>query len=132
MLPVSKDTLLRVVRRHAVSNTQPLRVVGIDDWAWKRGQRYGTIVCDLERRCIVDLLPDRETGTVEAWLAQHRSEEHTSELQSLMRSSYAVFCLKKKNPSGTIISTTPSQSATTTTRALDTLSTMMRYEVHNS
>jgi len=71
MLPVSKDTLLRVVRRHAVSNTQPLRVVGIDDWAWKRGQRYGTIVCDLERRCIVDLLPDRETGTVEAWLAQH-------------------------------------------------------------
>lgn len=71
MLPVSKDTLLRVVRRHAVSNTRPLRVVGIDDWAWKRGQRYGTIVCDLERRCIVDLLPDRETGTVEAWLAQH-------------------------------------------------------------
>src|SRR3546814_17050301 len=70
MLPVSKDTLLRVVRRHAVSNTQPLRVVGIDDWAWKRGQRYGTIVCDLERRCIVGLLPDRETGTVEAWLAQ--------------------------------------------------------------
>src|SRR3546814_19670900 len=70
MLPVSKDTLLRVVRRHAVSNTQPLRVVGIDDWAWKRGQRYGTIVCDLERRCIVDLLPDREPGTVDAWLAQ--------------------------------------------------------------
>jgi len=38
---------------------------------WKRGQRYGSIICDLERRCIVDLLPDREPGTVEAWLSRH-------------------------------------------------------------
>jgi transposase len=71
MLPVSKDTLLRVVRRHAVQDQSPLRFVGIDDWAWKRGQRYGSIICDLERRRIVDLLPDREVGTVEAWLSMH-------------------------------------------------------------
>lgn len=71
VLPVSKDTLLRIVRRHAVRPSAALRVVGIDDWAWKRGQRYGTIVCDLERRRIIDLLPDRETGTVEAWLKHH-------------------------------------------------------------
>ena len=50
MLPVSKDTLLRVVRRHAAYDTSPLCVIGIDDWAWKRGQRYGSIICDLERR----------------------------------------------------------------------------------
>jgi hypothetical protein len=71
VLPVSKDTLLRIVRRHAVRPSAALRVVGIDDWAWKRGQRYGTIVCDLERRRIIDLLPGRETGTVEAWLRHH-------------------------------------------------------------
>jgi len=71
MLPVSKDTLLRVVRRHAVRGSTPLRVIGIDDWAWRRGHRYGSIVCDLERRCIVDLLPDREAATVEAWLSRH-------------------------------------------------------------
>jgi transposase len=71
MLPVSKDTLLRVVRRHAAYDTSPLRVIGIDDWAWKRGQRYGSIICDLERRQIVDLLPDREPGTVETWLSHH-------------------------------------------------------------
>lgn len=71
MLPVSKDTLLRSVRRRAPLPVGPLRVVGIDDWAWRRNQRYGTIVCDLERRRVVDLLPDREVGTVEAWLAGH-------------------------------------------------------------
>jgi transposase len=72
MLPVSRDTLLRVVRRRAMpSGTAPICIVGIDDFAWKRGQRYGTIVCDLERRRVVDLLPDREATTVAAWLAGH-------------------------------------------------------------
>jgi len=72
MLPVSRDTLLRVVRRWApLRSTEPISVLGIDDFAWKRGQRYGTLLCDLERRQIVDLLPDREVGTVEAWLADH-------------------------------------------------------------
>ena len=58
MLPVSKDTLLRVVRRCAARDSSPLRVIGIDDWAWKRGQRYGSIICDLEQRRVVELLPD--------------------------------------------------------------------------
>jgi transposase len=71
MLPVSNDTLLRVVRRRTAAPTDPLLVVGIDDWAFRRNHRYGTIVCDLERRRIVTLLPDREMATVQAWLAEH-------------------------------------------------------------
>ena len=71
MLPISNDTLLRVVRRRAVVPTDDLVVVGIDDWAFRRNYRYGTIVCDLERRRIVTLLPDRETATVQAWLSEH-------------------------------------------------------------
>jgi transposase len=71
MLPVSNDTLLRVVRRRASPMTAPLTVIGIYDWAFRRNHRYGSIVCDLERRRIVALLPDREVATVEAWLAQH-------------------------------------------------------------
>jgi transposase len=53
-------------------------VVGIDDWAWRRGHRYGTIVCDLERREIVDLLPDREAATVEARLKDRPAIEIVS------------------------------------------------------
>ena len=71
MLPVSNDTVLRVVRAQAFPRTEPLNVVGIDDWAFRRNHSYGTIVCDLERRRIVTLLPDREMATVQAWLAGH-------------------------------------------------------------
>jgi transposase len=70
-IPVSKDTLLRTVRRRAVRPDIPLRAVGIDDWAWRRGCRYGTVVCDLERHRVVALLPDRQGGTAAAWLRGH-------------------------------------------------------------
>jgi transposase len=70
MLPVSNDTLLRVVRRRGRSSRFiPPSVIGIDDWAWRRNQRYGTIICDLERRKTIALLPDREPATAEAWLS---------------------------------------------------------------
>ena len=69
MLPVSNDTLLRVVRRRGTPHFVPPTVVGVDDWAWKRNQRYGTIICDLERRKTIALLPDREPATTQLWLA---------------------------------------------------------------
>ena len=59
------------IRRRARSYVQPLRVIGIDDWAFRKNHRYRSIICDLERRRIVALLPDRERATVEAWLAAH-------------------------------------------------------------
>ena len=64
MLPVGVDTLLRTLRRRAAPDQVPVQVIGIDEWAWRRRQRYETLICDLERRRVVDLLPDREPGTV--------------------------------------------------------------------
>ncbi len=68
-LPVSNDTLLRVVRRYGSPAFAPPQAVGIDDWAWKRNHRYGTLICDLERRRTIALLPDREPATTQAWLS---------------------------------------------------------------
>lgn len=73
MMPVSNDTLLRVVRRRIDQPRDKLTIIGIDDFAFRRGQRYGTIVCDLERRRPVTLLPDREQATSQAWLSDHPS-----------------------------------------------------------
>jgi transposase len=70
-MPVSGDTVLRLIRRRGILPAPSPRVVGIDDWAWRRGRSYGTIVRDLERRRVIDLLPGRSAGPVRDWLAAH-------------------------------------------------------------
>ena len=74
-MPLSSDTLLRLIRTAELEPHPPPRVAGIDDWAWRRGQRYGTIICDLERRRVIDILPKRSTEAVAAWLRQHPGVE---------------------------------------------------------
>lgn len=75
-LAAGPDTLLRSVRQATTrcSNTTveaDLRAVGIDDFAFLRGHRYGTILVDLESRRLVDLLPDRSSKSLAAWLERH-------------------------------------------------------------
>ncbi len=75
-IPASPDTLLRSVRAVGASEPErpPPRVLGIDDSALRKGQKYATILVDLEHQRLVDLLPDREKGTVIAWLNAHYPE----------------------------------------------------------
>jgi transposase len=67
----SRDTILRLVRAIVLPLTKAPKKVGVDDWAWKRGHRYGTLLCDLERGIPIDVLPDRSVETVTAWFQSH-------------------------------------------------------------
>src|SRR2546421_9447634 len=67
----SRDTILRLVHQSRRPAGQEPHVIGLDDWAWKRRRRYGTLICDLERGLPIDLLPDRTVETVSAWLGEH-------------------------------------------------------------
>jgi transposase len=68
--PVSADTLGRRILSLDVNSSEhrPLRVLGVDDWAWRRRRRYGTILVDPEQNKVVDLLPDRRSETLACWL----------------------------------------------------------------
>lgn len=90
-MPASADTVLRLIKAMPLPD-QPLpRVVGVDDWAKRKGSRYGTIIVDLERHRVVDLLPDRSAATLAEWLRQRpgikvvardRSTEYASGIAS--------------------------------------------------
>ena len=74
-MPTSPDTLIRLVRNASEPEMNTPRVLGIDDWAKRKGQSYGTILVDLEAHKPVDLLPDRSAELVAEWLKTHPGVE---------------------------------------------------------
>jgi transposase len=83
---ISASTMLRLIKKHDIPPISPPKVIGVDDWAFKKRSTYGTIIIDLEKRQVIDLLPDREAATLAVWLASHPTIEIVSRDRS---STYA-------------------------------------------
>jgi len=75
---VSADTLLNHIRSSRLRAHRTPRVLSVDDFAFCRGTPYGTILVDLERRTLVDVLPDRSADTFAGWLMEHPGVEIVS------------------------------------------------------
>jgi transposase len=67
----SPATLLRLVQAAPPPEASTPQIIGVDEWAWRRGQRYGTILVNLEDHQVIDLLPERSVAAVAAWFAHH-------------------------------------------------------------
>jgi transposase len=70
-MALSGDTLLRMIRNAPAHHSEEAEIIGVDDWAKRRGRVYGTILVDLERHQVIDLLADRTAETLVEWLRSH-------------------------------------------------------------
>ena len=74
-MPVSSNTLIRIVRNTPEPDVATPRVLGVDEWSKRKGQSYGTILVDLEAHRPVDLLPDKSAESFAKWLREHTGVE---------------------------------------------------------
>jgi hypothetical protein len=82
-MPVSDTTILASLKEHARARSESsamaaVHVAGVDDWAWRKGSNYGTIIVDLEHRVVVDVLADRSAATMASWFRDHPDVEVVS------------------------------------------------------
>ena len=70
-LLVGRDALLSRVKNAIPTDAGKVRVLGVDDFAFRKGHAYGTVLVDLERRKVVDLLAERSQESLVAWLKKH-------------------------------------------------------------
>lgn len=91
-IPVSSSTILRIIKRLDIKQESITSgIIGIDDWAFKKGKTYGTIVVDLVTRKVIDLLADRQSDTLAAWLQKH------PEITLVSRDRYSPYATGIRN-----------------------------------
>lgn len=84
-MPTSADTLLRRVKSATEPEGPRPRYVGVDDWSLRKGQTYGTILIDLERHRVIDILPGRDGEALKEWLRHH------PEVEIISRDRWAAY-----------------------------------------
>lgn len=96
-MKVSGDTLLKHIRSFTFKGATTLKILSVDDFSFRRGRRWGTVLVDLERHSLVDILPDRSSETFASWLGEHAGVE----IVSRDRSGEYANAIRKAAP-GTI------------------------------
>ncbi|MEM7372834.1 MAG: ISL3 family transposase [Bacteroidota bacterium] len=74
-IAVSPSTMLRIIFRSSTIGFDTPRVLGVDEWAFRKGHSYGTILVDLEKRKPIDLLPEKSAESFKDWLNNHPGVE---------------------------------------------------------
>jgi hypothetical protein len=96
-MPVSDDSILRHLKRQVarLRAKTTVRVAGIDDWSWRKGRTYGTIIVDLERREVVDVLQDRTTSGTAGSVNTPRSNSSAAIAAVFMRRAHERARLRR-------------------------------------
>jgi|WetSurSiteA1Bulk_404760.scaffolds.fasta_scaffold09779_2 transposase len=81
----SPDTIIRIARRTTLPKYSIPRIIGIDDWAIRKGVKYGTLIVDLEQHRPIAVLPDRTMESIKSWLQEHPS------IQMVCRDRYSEY-----------------------------------------
>ncbi len=74
-LPVSISTVTRIALKQQLPEIKQPRVLGVDDWAYRKGVSYGTVLIDMETSRPIDLLSSRESADLKKWLTQYPDAE---------------------------------------------------------
>lgn len=91
--PISASTVLRVIKKTPIPIVETPKRLGVDDFAFKKGRNYGTILIDLDQHKPIDLLPDREGKTLENWLRAHPGIELvTRDRSSIYANAVSTAC----------------------------------------
>ncbi len=88
-MPTTAKTIIRRVLQLPLPSEGSVYKVGVDEWAWKKGHRYGTILVDLEKRRVVQLLADRSVETSKAWLRKHPEIDLVSRDRGKLQKNFA-------------------------------------------